>query len=206
MRTPSALPSHRRLAALGVATLAVGTFATGTGAASAATHSGHARPAVTDSGGIMLDTFGSTANLYLTGTDLQSTLTVYNSIDLGSGTWGSGAYAANGESYQFEEGNSGLCLADTTDNTVVGLAACDQGNGSATDGTVWVFADPSGDGSALLFNRYGLNQPVSYQAVLSDDSRATPAVGDSIYSEDLNNTTTSGYPIPQWYDWYLNQR
>ena len=152
----------RRLAAVGAAAaLALGVA----GAASASSDS--VKPAANGAVASLEINPADNSGLYLD--DIEG---VYFGVDTpasewaleyqGFGTWGTGADAVTGYSYEID--NGGQCLADTTDQGYPVFAKC------GVDGTSWVFVDV-GSGYEI-FDRYLLNQRGAgeFQDLLGDVS------------------------------------
>lgn len=161
--------SRRLVAAVGAVALAVGLA----GAANASV-----RPALTGNGGIgsleinpnansglFLNYFGTNPNGYV---DVDTPATSWALVYQGCGTWGTGALAQTGCSYEIDSG--GLCLGDKVDQDFPTFMTC------GADGTSWVFVN-NGSGGYLIYDRYGLNQRGSseFADVLGDVSYPSSA-------------------------------
>lgn len=141
---------RRLIAAAGAIALAIGV---------AGTSSAAVRPQLTGTGGIgslelnpndnsglYLNYYGTNPDGYV---DVDTPAAQWALEYQGCGTWGTGADAQTGCSYEIDSG--GMCLGDTVDDNLPSLMQC------GADGTSWVFVD-NGTGSYLIYDRYGLNQ------------------------------------------------
>lgn len=123
-----------------------------------------------DASGLYLNYFGTNPNGYF---DVDTPASDWVLAYQGCGTWGTGADAQTGCSYQINFG--GKCLGDTVDDGTPTFMTC------GANGTSWVFVD-NGSGGYLVYDRYGLN--------LRGSAEFADLLGDVSFPSDQQDALT----------------